>query len=116
MVVYGLLTVIFYGKELKLKRSYVDLMILLGLTAWAFIGNTLYSGSAADYSRDFNWFFIKQDPFGAIPESIAPLLAPFVNLVAFFGMEIIVYLILAAINKKQKQKKEKHEEKIPANV
>jgi len=119
MVVYGLLTIIFCGKDFKLKRSYVDLMILAGLTVWAFIGNTLYSGSAAGYSRDFNWFFIKQDPFGAIPESIAPLLAPFVNLVAFFGMEIIVYLIFTMINKKQRKKQteaKEAEEKIPANV
>lgn len=102
MFVYGFTTVIVEREKLDIKRSYRDVVILIILTLWAIIGNTLYSGSADGYSHDFNWFFIKTDPFGGIlPENIAPYLLPVVNLIAFFGVEIIVYLIFIAIRKKK---------------
>ena len=100
MVIYGLLAVIFDRDTLDIKKSYRDLVILGALTVWALIGNTLYSGAAGDYNCDFNWFFIKRDPFGISPESISPYILPFVNIAAFFAVEIIVYLIFRAIGKR----------------
>lgn len=103
MIVYGFVTMFTEYKELNIKRSYRDVVILVLLTLWATIGNTLYSGSADGYSHDFNWFFIKSDPFGGIiPENIAPYILPGLNLIAFFGIEIMFYLIVILI-KRQKR-------------
>ena len=118
-MVYGLLAVILHRKELNIKRSYREAILLVLMTVWAFIGNTLYSGSVGSYSEDFNWFFIKRDPFDAIPENLASYLTPVANFVSFFGMAIIIYLIFAVINKKQPKKSEKKdnaEEKATVSV
>jgi hypothetical protein len=104
MVVYGLVTIVFDKEGLKIKKCYRDLAILGGMTVWALIGNTLYSGSAGDYDHDFNWFFIKQDPFYALPENIAPYVAPWLNLVAFFGVELIIYIVFIFIDRAVKKK------------
>lgn len=97
MIVYGVLVILFDENGLKLKRCYRDAVILLCLTGWAFIGNTIYSGEAGNYSRSFNWFFIRQDPFFVLPETIAPIVAPILNFIAFFSLEIIVYLIYGKV-------------------
>ena len=97
MAVYGILTVVYHYREMTLKSSFRNLPILLLMTAWAFIGNTLYSGERGGYSHDFNWFFIKQDPFYLLPADISPYLAPVLNYLAFFAMEFLVYLICHAV-------------------
>lgn len=107
MVIHCVLAIIFDHKGLNIKKFYREVVILLIMTAWAFIGNTLYSGSAENgYSRDFNWFFIKRDALYVLPESISPYIAPFANIVAFLGMELIIYLIYYIV-KKQIEKKSK---------
>ncbi len=99
MVVYGALSVVYHYRELTLRSSLRNLPVLAAMTAWAFVGNTLYSGEYKDYSHDFNWFFIKQDPFYLLPTDIAPYLAPVLNFVAFFAMELLVYLICHTVAK-----------------
>jgi len=99
MAVYGILTVTYHYREMTLKSSFRNLPVLLLMTAWAFLGNTLYSGERGDYSHDFNWFFIKQDPFYLLPADIAPYLAPVLNYIAFFAMELLVYLICHTVAK-----------------
>ncbi len=104
VAIHCFLALIFDHQGLDVKKCHRDIVILLIMTAWAFIGNTLYSGSAGDYSRDFNWFFIKQDPLYVLPADIAPYLAPIVNIIAFFGMEMIIYLIYYGVKKVLKKK------------
>ena len=103
MTVYCLCAMILDEEGPKIKKSYNDLILLAVMTVWAFIGNTLYSGKAGDYDRDFNWFFIKEDPFELVSEKIAPYILPFINIAAFFAIEVIIYLIFAAVRNASKR-------------
>ena len=94
MSVYGLLTLVYDGKELSFKTCYRDLAIILGMTVWALVGNLLYNGDAGEYSHFFNWFFVIRDPFYILPANIAPFIMPFVNIGLFFGVEMLIYLII----------------------
>ena len=94
MTVYGLLTLVYDGKDLSFKTCYRDLAIISGMTAWALLGNILYNGEAGEYSHFFNWFFVIRDPFYILPASIAPFIMPLVNIGLFFGVEMLIYLII----------------------
>lgn len=99
MSVYGLLTLVYDGKELSFKTCYRDLAVISGMTVWALVGNLLYNGEAGEYSHFFNWFFVIRDPFYILPANIAPFIMPFVNIGLFFGVEMLVYLL---VNKSRK--------------
>ena len=94
MSLYGLLTLVYDGKELSFKTCYRDLAVISGMTVWALVGNLLYNGEAGEYSHFFNWFFVIRDPFYILPANIAPFILPFVNIGLFFGVEMLVYLIV----------------------
>ena len=94
MTVYGLLTLVYDGKDLSFKTCYRDLTIISGMTAWALLGNILYNGEAGEYSHFFNWFFVIRDPFYILPANIAPFIMPLVNIGLFFGVEMLIYLII----------------------
>ncbi len=114
MVVYGFLVIFFDEHGLQIKNCYKDAIILVCMTIWAFIGNTCYSAEVGDYSHNFNWFFIRQDPFYLLPENIAPYLSPILNFIAFFGIELLVYLIYYLIRKRIDANREQN--KIPTMV
>lgn len=99
MSVYGLLTLVYDGKELSFKTCYRDLAVISGMTVWALVGNLLYNGEAGEYSHFFNWFFVIRDPFYILPANIAPFIMPFVNIGLFFGVEMLAYLL---VNKSRK--------------
>ena len=86
---------------LHVKNCYRDLCVLGGMTVWATVGNASYSGQLGDYNHSFNWFFVRRDPLGILPETVAPYLAPIVNIIAFFGIEMIIYLIFHLIRRKK---------------
>lgn len=44
----------------------------------------------------YNWFFVLRDPFSILPESIAPFLMPFFNIVILFAAEMLSYLLYFA--------------------
>ncbi len=104
MVVYGVLALTFDEEGMNIRRCYRDVAILGGMTVWALIGNTLYTGSVGEYSENFNWFFLKQDPFYALPAHIAPYISPFLNIAAFFAVEMVIYLIFMWIDKAKQAK------------
>lgn len=91
MTAYGLFTLTLDDVKLEWKKCYRELIVLVILAAWALIGNTLYTGSVGNYSHDFNWFFVKRDPFGMLDESISKYVMPFVTVIAFFGLNLIIY-------------------------
>jgi len=101
MTVYGLLVLIYEGNKLFLRTCYRDLLILSGITAFAIFGNLCYNGEHLDYRHFFNWFFVVRDPFYLLPEAISPYVMPFVNITLFFSAEILVYLILLVVKRKQ---------------
>lgn len=100
LVFHGLMTSfgIFYFLSQKNAFAFAsrkkELMVLCGQTAWALLGNTLYNGQAGEYDHFFNWFFVVRDPFYLLPEDIAPWVMPFVVVVAFFGVEMMIYCIV----------------------
>ena len=104
MVVYGILTMVLEWRQLQIKRCYRDLILLGGMTVWAILGNALYSGAADGYDRDFNWFFVKADPFGLFSAEIAQYVAPILNIVAFFSLELLVYLTVRIVEKRLAKK------------
>ena len=101
MTVYGLLTLIYEYDKFNLKKCYRDLGVIVFMTAWALIGNYAYNGSSEGYSHFFNWFFVVRDPFYAIPESVAPFIMPFVNIIIFFAVEIIIHIVVCAVKRRK---------------
>lgn len=107
MVIYGLLVIINDKENNRFKTCYRDLSILGILTVWAILGNALYSGTAGDYDHHFNWFFVREDPLGIlVGNPNAQYIAPWLNIVALFSLELIVYGICFATKKAFSSKKE----------
>jgi len=100
MVMYGVLTLILDDEKPQIKYCYRDIVILCIMTVWAMLGNAFYSGAADGYDHDFNWFFIKADPFGLVPEGIARYVVPWLNLAAFYLIEMLIYLAFVIIKRK----------------
>ena len=88
MTAYGFLTIVFDNEGLSLKNWRKDIAVLVCMTLWALFGNFLYGGYA-----DYNWFFVTGDPFGILDRSISVFIMPFVNIIAFFAVEMLIYLI-----------------------
>ena len=101
MTVFGLLALVYEGEGLEFRKCYRSLIVLAGMTLWAFIGNTLYNGSAGNYSNFFNWFFVVEDPFGIIDKQISPFIMPWLNIIIFFAVELAIYGIYHALMKKK---------------
>lgn len=93
MTLYGPFVLLFGEQKLEWKRCYRDLIVIVAMTLWALIGNTIYNGQAGDYSHNFNWFFVMRDPFYLLPQNIAPYIMPILNVAAFFAVEMLVYAI-----------------------
>lgn len=104
MSVYGLLAVIYDEEGLQFKKCYRDLIVLVGMTLWAVIGNMLYNGTAGSYSHFHNWFFVVEDPFGLIDRSISPYIMPVLNIIIFFAVEMIVYVFYNCYLRRRKAK------------
>ena len=90
---YGVLAIALGEVKLEIGKWYKDLVTVAGMALWALLGNTLYNGTASDYSHFFNWFFVVRDPFYIIPADVSPYIMPFVVVAAFFAVEMTVHLI-----------------------
>lgn len=99
MTAYGLLVLAFDNVQLKWKHCYKELIAIAAITLWALLGNTLYNGTAANYSHHFNWFFVTQDPFYLLPSSIAPYIMPPVMILVMFAAVLLIYLAYFLIKK-----------------
>lgn len=95
MMVYGLLVLVYERQKCDWKK---DLSVIVSMTAWALLGNTLYNSDA----RIFNWFFVVQDPFYMLPENIAPIAMPFLNTAVFFGVEMLIYFLVNQFTRKRR--------------
>ena len=93
MTVYGFLMLVYNCDQLNIRTCYRDLIVVIGMTAWAMIGNYAYNGTSEGYSHFFNWFFVVRDPFYLFPESVAPFVMPFLNIALFFSVELLLHLI-----------------------
>lgn len=99
MTAYGIVTLLYDEYKLSFKTCYKDIIVLVCMTAWALLGNTLYNGSAGSYDHFHNWFFVVQDPFGMFSKETAPYIMPELNIVIFFAVESVVILILTLIRR-----------------
>ena len=117
MLIYGVLVIVYTKEDLKVKNCPKNLIVIVGLTLWAHMGNLLYGGEGEEYSRTFNWFFLEEDPFGLFSEEIAPYITPFMNIAAFFALDLIIYFIYEKVKAKMKKKsEEKAEEPTPVSA
>ena len=91
MSAYGLLALALGDIRLEWKDCGKDFLTLAAMTLWALLGNTLYNGTAGDYSHFFNWFFVVRDPFYLLPESVSGYVMPFVVIIVFFAAELLVH-------------------------
>ena len=71
---------------IKIKESKKELFVIIILTLWALLGNTLYNGTYGDQINFFNWLFVVQDPFYILPRNIAPFVMPFIVIIAFVSL------------------------------
>lgn len=94
MTVYGLLVLARESQKISFKQCYRHLIVTIAMTLWALLGNYTYNGTSEGYDHFFNWFFVVRDPFYAIPEAVAPYVMPLINIVLFFGVEMLICLIL----------------------
>ena len=98
MVGYGLLVLLFEDYKREWKK---DFAVIIAMTLWALLGNTLYNGQAWGKTHFFNWFFVVQDPFYIFPERIAPMIMPFLNIILFMAVETLVYVICGKRKKRK---------------
>lgn len=103
MVAYGFLTFVF-DKDIVFDWKKIfkhDLPVLALMIIWALIGSYSYTGYYDGYDHWYNWFFVRTDPFGILP----PTVAPFVTLSAFLLADVVIHLIYFAIKKNWKKAK-----------
>ncbi len=98
MTLYCLLALIYESEKIEIRKCYRDLAAVIGMTAWACLGNLIYNND----SRFYNWFFVVRDPFYTLPEAIAPFIMPFLNIALFFTVEILMHLIFLIIKGERK--------------
>ena len=91
MMVYGALVLVLESREFSWKNCRKDLVVILAMTAWAWLGNMLYNSEA----RVYNWFFVVRDPFYLLPESVAPYVMPLMNITVFFLAELLLYAVFS---------------------
>lgn len=87
MTAFGLFSLCFGEVRLEWKKCPRDLGFLCVMTAWAWVGNTLYNGLGG---RFFNWFFVVRDPFYILPETVAPFVMPLVMVAVMFAGEVLI--------------------------
>lgn len=114
MVAQGVFAIAFNDLDLRWKTLKYDLIVILCLTLWAMLGNTLYSGTVKEacdcvegctnmitvYDHDFNWFFVKHDALYIIPDDIDIYFAPFMMIAAMFGMCSLIRFLSTMLLKK----------------
>ena len=91
MMIYGLIVLVYESREFSWKKIYKDFGVIVFMTCWARLGNALYNHG----EKEYNWFYVLQDPFGMFPKKIAPYISPFLNIAIFFSVALAVYWILS---------------------
>ena len=98
MAVYGAMVLIYESDAFDWKKCYRDLSVIVFMTLWAMLGNTLYNSEL----RVYNWFFVVQDPFYILSQSIAPYIMPLLNITLFYAVEMLVYCLFQQVTKRVK--------------
>lgn len=108
MIVAGIIILAFDKEGPRIRNCYRDAITLTCMSIWALIGNSLYSTSSAceccGYGGNFNWFFVKADPLGIFSEPTSHYVMPWLNVIVFFILNLIIYGIFALIRRSKKKK------------
>ncbi len=99
MVAYGVFSLAFGEVKLGGRELGRDALVTAVMLLWAIVGNSFYSG--VEDGRTFNWCSAASDPFGLIPSNLAPYLTPIAVAVALLGMDLVIYLLYAAVRRMQ---------------
>ena len=91
MTAYGILTLALGDDKLTFKSSLQELPVIVVVTLWAILGNTLYNGAAGEYDHFFNWFFVVRDPFYILPADVAPYMMPLVMILVIYAADLLIY-------------------------
>ena len=91
LIAYGVFALCFGDVRLKWKQIYRELYVIVLLVVWSVLGNIAYAG--VEDGRTFNWFFVRNDPFGILPEQISAYIMPLVMTAVIFAMVMLIYLI-----------------------
>lgn len=102
MTAHGIFVLALGEETVQWKKSYREFLIIVAMVLWALLGNTLYNGTAGDYSHYFNWFFVTQDPFYLLPKNVAPFVMPFVMILVMFTATQLVYGVYYVFKKRRK--------------
>lgn len=100
MMVYGVLVLCFEKEGFAWRKCFRDLVLIVAMTAWAWVGNTVYNSQ----SKVYNWFFLVQDPFSMFPQNVAPFIMPALNIVLFFAAVMLVYLLFMELYSRSRRK------------
>jgi len=98
LMAWGILAVATGKTSLRWKNVWHAEILLVIITVWAKIGNTMF---------DWNWFFLRENPFG-ITALDQPWLLPIIVPTAIFAIVVAVYGIhsgIIALSKKLAEKK-----------
>ena len=90
------------NEDMKIKSLRRDFAVVVSMVLWAVIGNNLYNGFG-DNTYGFNWFFVVQDPFYIIPQNIGVFVMPVLNILLFFLLHVLVFLICYKTKKIQQK-------------
>ena len=107
MIAQGVFAIAYGECDLRWKTAKYDLVAIVALAVWAFLGNTLYAGtvyeectvaeglthSVAVYDHAPNWFFVKHDALYLISDEIDVYFVPFAMIAVIFGMCALVRFI-----------------------
>ena len=103
LFIWGVLTVAFKEVKLDIKKCYKSAILLVLITLWAKLGNTLIDGH--------NWFFLEEDAFyiglvsnGIIPKWLLMVINPIVFFLAVLAVYGVCYAIVALVNKRKTKK------------
>lgn len=99
MTAYGIFVLAFEDVNLTWKRCYRELPLIVAMTLWALLGNTLYNASTEQYDYFFNWFFVVRDPFYLLPADISPYVMPFLMVLAIWAAVLLVYAAYFGLRK-----------------
>ncbi len=102
MAVYGVLVLVYENNANEHKLRHV-LAVTVGMVLWALVGNYSYNASLEGYDYFFNWFFVVRDPFNIFPADISPYIMPWLNIVAFSTLEMLVLKIVSLSRREQKK-------------
>ena len=118
MLAQGVFAIVWGDIKFEWKTFKVDVIIVLCITLWAFLGNLAYTGvvygkctcsetcteTVVIYGELPNWFFVQHDPLYIFPDDIDIYFSPFIMIFAISGMcALIRFLSNLLLNKFSKQ-------------